>query len=103
MGVQLLRYDPDVKRLRTFIDRTDGIQWYTKNNLYPQIVESVRDRSYTIKSACGNLAKFIRGEGFEDKSLADLVVNGKGQTMNQILKMLVHDAATYSGSFVVHL
>lgn len=73
MGYQVLRYDPDVKRLRTFVDRTEGIQWYTRNNLYPQIVEAVRDRSYTIKSACDRLSKFLRGEGFEDKLLADLV------------------------------
>ena len=97
MGYQLLRYDPDVKRLRTFIDRTEGIQWYTKNNLYPQIVEAVRDRSYTIKS------KFLRGEGFEDTSLAGLVVNSKGNTLNNLLKFLTIDAASFSGSFVVHL
>lgn len=101
--IEVVRYDPDIKRLRTFIDRTDGIQWYTRNNLYPQIVEAVRDRSYTIKSACDRLSKFLRGEGFEDKALADLVVNSKGQNMNNVLKALVNDAATYSGSYVAHL
>ena len=97
------RYDLDVKRLRTFIDKTDGIQLYSKNNLYPQIVEAVRDRSFTIQSACGELGNFISGEGFEEASLADLVVNSKGFTMNNILKALRVDAATYKGSFVVHL
>ena len=101
--IEVVRYDPDIKRLRTFIDRTDDIQWYTRNNLYPQIVEAVRDRSYTIKSACDRLSKFLRGEGFEDKSLADLVVNSKGQNMNNILKALCIDASTYSGAYVVHL
>jgi len=103
MGLQISRYDPDIKRLRTFVDRSEGIQWYTRNNLYPQIVESVRDRSYTIKSACANLSKFLRGEGFEDTALAGLVVNSKGQTLEEILRFAVIDAATYSGSFVVHL
>lgn len=103
MGYQVLRYDPDVKRLRTFVDRTEGIQWYTRNNLYPQIVEAVRDRSYTIKSACDRLSKFMRGEGFEDKLLADLVVNSKGLTLNNILKQVAIDGASFSGSFVVHL
>lgn len=101
--IEVVRYDPDIKRLRTFIDRTDDIQWYTRNNLYPQIVEAVRDRSYTIKSACGELGNFIAGEGFEDVSLADLVVNDKGKTMNEILNLLKPDAATYTGSFVIHL
>lgn len=103
MSYQVLRYDPDVKRLRTFVDRSEGIQWYTRNNLYPQIVEAVRDRSYTIKSACDRLQKFLRGEGFEDLSLADLVVNSKGLTANNLLKQISIDAASFSGSFVVHL
>ena len=101
--IEVVRYDPDIKRLRTFIDRTDDIQWYTRNNLYPQIVEAVRDRSYTIKSACGELGNFIAGEGFEDASLADLIVNSKNKTMNEILNLLKPDAATYTGSFVIHL
>lgn len=103
MGYEVLRYDPDIKRLRTFIDRTDDIQWYTRNNLYPQIVEAVRDRSYTIKSACDRLSKFLRGEGFEDTALAGLIVNSKGMTANNLLKSIVIDAASFSGSFVVHL
>lgn len=101
--IEVLRYDPDIKRLRTFIYQPDGIQLYTRNNVYPQIVEAIRDRSYTIKSACGELANFISGEGFEDASLADLVVNGKGDTMNDILNYIKTDAATYSGGFVIHL
>lgn len=101
--IEVVRYDPDIKRLRTFIDRTDDIQFYTRNNLYPQIVEAIRDRSYTIKSACGELGNFIAGEGFEDTSLADLVVNSKGKTMNDILKLIKPDAATYTYSFVAHL
>lgn len=103
MNFEVIPYNPDIKRLRTFVDRTDDIQWYTKNNLYPQIVEAVRDRSYTIKSACGELGNFIAGEGFEEVSLADLVVNSKGDTMNRILKLIKPDAATYTGSFVAHL
>ena len=103
MGFQHIRYDPDVKRLRTFVDKSEGIQWYTRNNLYPQIVEAIRDRSYTIKSACDRLSKFLRGEGFEDKALADLIVNSKGLTVNGLLKSVVTDAASFSGSFVVHL
>ena len=103
MNVFVQRYNPDIKRLRTFVDRSEGIQWWTHNNLYPQIVEGIRDRSYTIKSACDRLQKFLRGEGFEDPSLAGLVVNQKGQTLQDILRMITIDAATYSGSFVVHL
>jgi len=96
-------YNANVKRLRTFIDLTDGIQWYSFNNLYPQIAEAIRDRSYTIKAACDRLANFIGGEGFEDPKIGEMVVNSKGDTMNDILRKLRVDAATFKGSFVVHL
>ena len=101
--ISSVRYDPDIKRLRTFIDYTDDIQFYTANNLYPQTAEGVRDRSYTVKSACDRMAKFLRGEGFEDKVTADLIVNSKGATLNNILKALVIDSASFSGAFVAHL
>lgn len=101
--ITLLPYEPDIKRLRTFVDLTDDIQLYTRNNLYPQICEAIRDRSFTIKSACEELGNFINGEGFEDASFADLVVNSKGQTMNDILSLIKIDAASFSGSFVIHL
>ena len=101
--IEVIRYDPDIKRLRTFIDYTDDIQFYTRNNLYPQIVEAIRDRSRTIKPACEALGDFIGGEGFVDASLAGLVVNTKGHSMNDILSLLKIDAATYTGAFVIHL
>lgn len=103
MSVDILRYDPDIKRLRTFVDQTDDIQWYTRNNLYPQIVESIRDRSYTIKSACKNLSTFLKGEGFEDVALADIIVNSRGQKLTDILRHVVLDASSFSNSFVLHL
>ena len=101
--IEVVRYDPDIKRLRTFIDYTDDIQFYTRNNLYPQIVEAIRDRSRTIKPACEALGDFINGEGFEDQVLAALVANTKGHTMNDILTFIKTDAASFTGSFVVHL
>jgi len=97
------QYDYDIKRLRTFIDRSDEIQWYTRNNVYPQIVEGIRDRSYTIKGCCDALGNFLSGEGFEDKAIGEMVVNSKGDTMNDILRKLRVDASTFTGAFVVHL
>lgn len=92
-----------IKRLPTFIDRTDGIQLYTKSNLYPQIVEVIRDESPTTKACVNALANFIKGNGFEDPAFAELVVNDKGDTMNDILAKLAKDAATYSCNFSIHL
>jgi len=103
VSIYSYQYDYDIKRLRTFVDRSEGIQWYTRNNVYPQIVEGVRDRSYTIKGCCDALANFLGGEGFEDEAIGNMVVNSKGDTMNDILDKLKIDAATFSGAFVVHL
>jgi hypothetical protein len=92
-----------IKRIPTFVDRTDGIQLYDRDNLYPQRVEEIRNRSYTIKSAVSKLANFINGEGWTDQVLAKTVVNDKGQTMNDILDLVSLDAATYSCGFAIHL
>lgn len=103
MSIYSFEYDYDIKRLRTFVDQSYGIQWYTRNNVYPQIVEGIRDRSYTIKGCCEALANFLAGEGFEDPAIGEMVVNSKGDTLNDILDKLKVDAATFSGSFVFHL
>jgi hypothetical protein len=103
VSIYSYQYDYDIKRLRTFVDRSEGIQWYTRNNVYPQIVEGVRDRSYTIKGCCEALGNFLAGEGFEDEAIGNMIVNSKGDTMNDILRKLRIDAATFSGAFVNHL
>ena len=66
-------------------------------------LEDIRDQSYTISGCCEALANFLGGEGFEDQNIANMVVNSKGDTMNDILDKLKIDAATFSGAFVIHL
>lgn len=101
--IEVYQRQPVIKRLPTFISRTEGIQLYTKNNVYPQLVKEIKNRSYTVKSACERLSTFIAGDGFEDQAVGSLVVNEKGNTLNEILKKVSIDASVFSGSFAIYL
>jgi hypothetical protein len=70
-----LQREPYVKRLDVVIDRTFGIQTYgvAGDNLYPQRADEVRNRSFTLKSAVDRITDFIKGQGFEDQNLANLI------------------------------
>lgn len=98
----IYKRDPYLKRLPTVIDRTLGIQTYDVDNLYPQRADEVRRRSYTTKSAVERLAEFIDGEGFQDKILADLIMNADNMTGNDILDFIAQDKAAFSG-FALHI
>src|SRR6478752_3504784 len=74
-----------LQRVPTAIDYSRDIQTWGTDNLYPQTAEFVRDRSFTTKTAVKRYAGFIAGQGFLDPRLAQLVVNRRKQTMNEIL------------------
>lgn len=92
-----LQHEPYRKRVPTFIDRTLGIQRFDADNLYPQRAEEVKDGSYTAGPATERLAGFIAGEGFSDPYLANLVFNDKGDTGNDLLRMLSLDKSAHRG------
>lgn len=80
-----------IKRLPTVIDRSWGIQAYDLDNLYPQRLDEIRKRSFTLKSAIERISEFIDGEGFEDQILAKLILNCEGQTANDVLEAIAKD------------
>lgn len=73
-----------------------GIQAYNIGNLYPQHVRDIVNASPTGKLCFNKYAKFIEGNGLNNKSLADFVVNRKGQTLSEIHHLLSSDIA-YGG------
>lgn len=90
-----------IKRIPTVIDRTYEIQTYDIDNLYPQRADEVRNRSYTTKSAVDVLANFIEGEGWQDPTFANLVLNSDGMVGNDILNSVAVDRAPFTG-FALH-
>jgi hypothetical protein len=100
--MRLVINKPFREKIPTFLDRTNGIQAWDSDNLYPQRADFVRKNSRTTKIAVKRLAGFLAGQGFADPALANLIVNSKGETLNDILDQISNDAAQFEDSFVLH-
>ena len=99
--VDLVVNEPYLQRVPVSIDFTQGIQAYGEDNLYPQRAELARDRSYTTKTSVKRYAGFILGQGFLDQTLANTIINRKGQTANDMLSFISKDYGTFT-SFALH-
>lgn len=89
-----------LNRIAEPIDVTREIKQYGDSNLYPQIVHAIKLRSPLTTSAVKLLADFYKGDGFSENG--DLVLNGEGQNLDDILIRVANDLAEYRG-FAVHL
>lgn len=90
------------KRVETRYDSRLDIQAYGHNNLYPQQALAVVMASPNGKQCLDRYAKFIEGDGLQDKVLADTVVNRYRQTMRDLHHLVSRDLA-YFGGFALHL
>ena len=78
------------------------IKSYGANNLYPQQAKAILDSSSTGAQCADRYARFIEGEGLENKALYDLVLNRNGETTDDILSAICQDLANYGG-FALHV
>lgn len=75
---------------------------YDGDNAYPQRIFEVLMGSST-GVACSNIyAKFIGGNGFSDEAIGELIINAKGQTVNQLLAIISRDYAIFK-TFAIHV
>jgi hypothetical protein len=97
------RPGPYVRRLDVVIDRTYGIQTYGVggDNLYPQRADAAKWGSFTLRSGIEVTTDFIKGQGFEDVNLANLIFNSDGMTGNDVLDYIAQDKAPFIG-FALH-
>jgi hypothetical protein len=72
----------------------DRIIPYDIDNLYPNKIKSIAQRSGTTMSAIGTLAAFISGDGFAGM---DTVVNYEGQTLWDILNHTSFSKSMFGG------
>lgn len=100
--IYTIQRDPYLKRLPAVIDRVYEIQAYDVDNLYPQRADEVRNGSFTLKSAIDRITDFIKGQGWEDPNLANLIVNSEGMTGNDVLDYIAQDKSPYVG-FALHI
>lgn len=78
-----------------------GIQNFDLDNAYPQNMEALTKMSGVAKSCVDIYGKFIIGMGFEDLNFYKAVINRRGNTVDQLHRLLVKDFALHKG-FVIH-
>lgn len=79
----------------------DGIISYDNDNLYPEKVISIKQRSWALTSATKTLSDFITGDGFEDETLNDLVLNSEGLTGYDLLRDISDQKSEIA--FAIHI
>jgi len=72
------------------------------DNAYPQRMLELVAASPTAKDCWNKRAKFIAGNGFEEKDLGKQVVNDNGLTLAKLLKAIATDKALFTG-FGMHI
>ena len=92
---------PIIKRVPQWLNFIADITTYGADNLYPQRIEEIMFRSALTNSGIERIADFVMGDGFSENG--DLIMNDKGQTANDILRMISIDVAKYKASFAFHV
>lgn len=98
----LVTRNPLKRRIPYKTHTVDGILMYGKDNLYPQRMAELLNRSGTAKACVKLYRKFVKGAGFNDEALNGKVVNVHGQTAKDLLKEAVQDYCTHGG-FAIHV
>jgi hypothetical protein len=97
-----------VAKLKTTARRVDAysvsdrILKYSENNDYPQKVREVLQASPTGIGCMDIATRFVFGDGFKDKILANYIINSKGRKANQEVKRIISDFKTFGG-FAFHV
>ncbi len=80
----------------------DGILTYDSDNLYPQKILSIIQRSWAATSASKTLSDFITGDGFADEAINKEILNEKGQTGYDLLRFVSDQKSKIGFSFHVN-
>ena len=96
-------YLPQIeRRILVRPNQTFGILNYDMDNAYPQRMLELVAGSPTAKDCWNKRAKFIAGNGFEQKDLGKQIINAHGLTIAKLLKAVAADKALFTG-FGIHV
>jgi len=96
-------YLPQIeRRILVRPNQTFGILNYDMDNAYPQRMLELVAASPTAKDCWNKRAKFIGGNGFEEKDLGKQIINNHGLTIAKLLKAVAADKALFTG-FGIHV
>jgi hypothetical protein len=77
------------------------IKGYGKDNDYPQKVLEIVNSSGTGKTCYDITVKFVEGGGFTDETLANTVLNSRGERANSLLRKCAKDLTSFNGFAVL--
>lgn len=83
-----------VERIAINTEQIDEIINYDLDNLYPNKIKSIAQRSGTATSAIKILSSFISGMGFQGM---DTVINSNGETGFDLLRFVTRELSTFNG------
>ena len=69
---------------------------YDEDNLYPNKIKTILERSTTLSSAVSTHSDFLSGQGFGEK-LNEIIVNEDGTTLQELLNDKATDASVFKG------
>lgn len=87
---------PDERIVKTY-DNTLDMKLYDYDNLYPQTMALLIAGSSAGSTCTNRYIKAINGGGFEDEDLAQTIVNGNGDSLNELLSFIARDKGKYGG------
>lgn len=90
------------KRFATVYNSSWKIQSYGDDNLYPQRMLDLVANSPTGSTCCERYRTFIEGNGMLSDDIAYYVCNGRGDSIDDIFRLIAHDVAYYGG-FALHV
>jgi hypothetical protein len=73
------------------------IKGYGLNNDYPQKILEIVNSSGTGRVCMDIYVKFVEGAGFTDQSLAETILNSKGERSNSLLRKFAKDLKNFNG------
>ncbi len=96
-------YLPQIeRRILVRPNQTFGILNFDLDNAYPQRMLELVAGSPTAKDCWNKRAKFVAGNGFEQKDLGKQIINQKGLTIAKLFKAIATDKALFTG-FGIHI
>lgn len=95
MNVNNVKRSP--RRVEVSYGSTLNIQLYGRDNLYPQRMRDLVYSSHTGSACMERYQTFIEGNGLKDAAFADYICNRRGDTVDDLFRMVARDMAMYHG------
>jgi len=92
------------KTIKQVDEGVNGVMYFGEQNDYPQIMEKLINGSTTAKTSANIYAKFLKGQGFENEEINNIVVGtdsrSKKITLQSLLSQVTASASRNQGYYI---